>query len=311
MKNLTTIEDFLWYLSAEKRLSPLTEESYRNDLRLWSEVLEMDFSEKTPPSPQQLRKALEHFKKNKLKSSTMARRKATLRVFARYRSLTDIAWAELLQSLPSQKADDKFPKALTLEEVKKFLSFVPQTSRSLDWRNKALFELMYASGMRASEILFLEWSHIDERLGGIRFVGKGLKSRFVPFTEDCGHWLFKYKEVCWPSLVAKSPKRFKDLVFPGPTGMPLSRMGLWKIIRKKGLSVGIENMHPHVLRHTFATHLLKGGADVRFVQVMLGHSSLDTTEKYLRITDDELRTLFLENHPLAIQKKVPLENRGK
>ncbi len=297
-KDLTPIEDFLWYLSAEKRLSPKTEESYRQDLKVWSAALKTDFSSAFPPKAEQLREALQLFQSQNLKESTLARRKATLRVFSRFRSLSDIAWAEILTTVPSQKAPDNFPKALTHEEIGKYLGFEPELTDKMALRNKALLELMYASGLRAAEVLLLEWKQVDERLGGLRVLGKGQKIRFVPFTENCLEWLLKYKESAWASLIVRSEKRYRDLMFPGPRGGPLTRMALWKIVHKRGLISGVDDMHPHVLRHTFATHLLKGGADVRFVQVMLGHSSLDTTEKYLRLADDELATLFKEFHPL-------------
>ncbi len=301
---IQNFDDFLWYLSAEKRLSLKTEEAYKNDLQAWAQELGKSIFSVEPPPVEQFRDALEAFHSQNMKSATISRRRSTIRVYAKYRALQDVAWLQVLNWVPSTRAEDTVPKALSREEVVQFLDFTPDPKDPASLRNKALFELLYATGLRSSEALNLEWSQIDERLGGVRVTGKGSKVRFVPFTEECGMSLTTYREAAWPSLVSRFDKRFRDLVFPGARGKPLSRMGLWKIMRRRGLECGIPNLHPHVFRHSFATHLLKGGADVRFVQVMLGHSSLDTTEKYLKIADEELKMIFEKHHPLLKRGRI-------
>jgi len=291
------LDDFLWYLQGEKRLSPNSLSAYKKDLQVW-ESAGLDLFGSRAPDETNLLESLEALDEREFKSSTQARRSASLRSFFRYRALGDSRWGELLSKIPSPKEELPFPKALSITEVDKLLAIeVFQESRLL--RNRALVELLYASGLRVSEAISLTWSAVDEDRGVLRVFGKGNKERFVPYSERAGEWLFRYREEAWGDWADKALKKHKDTVFLSRLAKPLSRMAVWKIIHQRALEAGLdEGVHPHMLRHSFATHLIQGGADVRVVQLLLGHSSLNTTERYLKITDSELRQVFDEFHPL-------------
>lgn len=298
MKAPPLLEDFLWYLQGEKRLSSNSLAAYRNDLLAWQK-LGLPIFENKIFSEDELIESLEKQEVFDLKSSTQARRAASLRSLIRYRALTQSQWLELLNKIPAPKEELPFPKALSLDEIKLFLNLeVGSDSRLL--RNRALMEIMYASGLRVSELLGLEWSAVDEDRGVLRILGKGHKERFVPFTERAGTWLFRYRDQVWGEWSKRALKKHRNVIFLSHLAKPLSRMGVWKILHLRSLEAMLETaVHPHMLRHSFATHLIQGGADVRVVQLLLGHSSLNTTERYLKISDAELQQVFDEFHPLS------------
>lgn len=208
------------------------------------------------------------------------------------------AYYEILNEIPIYKCSEKFPYALSLDEIETFLNFDVNISDPITFRNRSLFELMYATGLRVSEVISLEWSQVDERHGWLKVLGKGSKVRIVPYSERAGEWLFKYRDSIWKHWSEKASKSQKKLVYLSSRNKMFSRMGLWKALNQRSLVAGIKHVHPHMLRHSFATHLLQGGADIRAVQTLLGHNSLNTTERYLKITDQ--RSFFdgEKYHPL-------------
>jgi integrase/recombinase XerD len=294
-------EDFLWYVRGERRLSPQTVSAYKSDLQQWGKA-GLNIEARQPPTPQVLAKVQEHKVLSALKPSSKARFVATLRAFVRFRSLSDPKWSQTLEHLPSPKVDDTLPKALSVEQIEQLLDFDPSTykdraaGRAL--RNRALFEVMYAGGLRVSELTALTWRQYSESAGVLKILGKGKKERLVPLTERAQEWLLSYRDQVWTDWAPALPKKFQDAVFVSHLGRPLTRMAVWKLLHQRGLEAGIDDLHPHILRHSFATHLLQGGADVRFVQLLLGHTSLLATSKYLKLSDQELKTLFAELHPL-------------
>lgn len=297
-------DDFSVFLRSEKRLSPHTVTSYSFDLQAWI-AKGLDVVASHPPTSQWIAETLKEFlDSEKLLPSSIARRQASLRSFVRYKSLSQADWERVLKYLPSGKAQDSWPEARPLEEIEQFLDFEPQTFEKEKLRNKALLELMYASGLRVSEAISIEWSQIDERAMIARIFGKGQKERLVPFTERAWLWLELYRKTVWGSWSEGAKRADSKKVFLSHLKKPLSRMGVWKILQKRSLEAGIDHLHPHVLRHSFATHLIEGGADVRFVQAMLGHGSINTTERYLKVADKELVTMVEKYHPL-FQKKHP------
>ncbi|MEO5668008.1 MAG: tyrosine-type recombinase/integrase [Bdellovibrionota bacterium] len=291
------LEDFLWYLQGEKRLAANSLSAYRSDLKTWN-AAGLKLFASSPPSTEELMDVLEAFEKEKFKSSTLSRRVASLRAYARYRLLFDARWQRLLEELPTPHEELPFPKALSLGEVEQLLDFDPVADARL-LRNRALLELIYASGLRVSEAISLTWSAVEPERRILRVLGKGSKERFVPYSERAAGWLELYRERAWGDWQAKALKKHRDTIFLSHLAKPLTRMAVWKILQKRSLEGRLETqVHPHMLRHSFATHLLQGGADVRVVQLLLGHSSLNTTERYLKITDSELRQVFDEFHPL-------------
>lgn len=291
------LRDFEWFLSSEKRLSKNTSASYLFDLNSWCEA-GAELEAMQPPEMPKLRQWLEDFADSGLKPSSLARRQASLRAFARYRALMAPAWESLVKALPGGKLADPWPTALSVKEMEVLLEFDPPNHDLQGLRNKALLELMYAAGLRVSEVVTLTWSQIDDRAQILRVMGKGQKERIVPFTERAYQALEKYRKYAWPQWSEGIKKSWSDCIFLSSRKRPLTRMAVWKILHKRSLEASLDHVHPHILRHSFATHLLQGGADVRFVQVLLGHSSLNTTERYLKIADDELLHLFREHHPL-------------
>lgn len=298
------IEDFLWFLESEKKFSTATRDAYRSDLRTWVDVGLKILGKKLPLKPQML-SAIESLESRDFAASTVARKVAALRSFFRYRSLIEAndGWMELSSMLPPQREELPFPKALTLEELEEFLEISldegTPAKRKQKLRNRALLELVYASGLRISEAIDLRWGDIDEEQGVLKILGKGSKERFVPYSERAWSWLCKYRDSVWDDWSKAAAKKDKDIVFLSHLNKRLTRMAAWKIVSKRGLECGIDSMHPHVLRHSFATHLLQAGADVRTVQALVGHNSLNTTERYLKIDDSSLQKAFRTLHPLA------------
>jgi len=219
-----------------------------------------------------------------------------------FRNLFQPTWSKLLDDLPPGIEEPPLPKALSLDEVKQFLEIEldglsgPARKRAL--RNRALLELTYASGLRVTEVAELSLQNIDEDQGVLRIVGKGSKERFVPYSDRSWSWVQKYIDEVREEWAESAPHKFRDTLFLSHRSRGLSRMGIWKIVNQRSLECGVDDVHPHMLRHSFATHLLQGGADIRVVQTLLGHSSLNTTERYLKIDDSELQKVFETLHPL-------------
>ncbi len=295
MTKLTSLEDFRSYIALEKRLSPNTVEAYLSDLHFWG-LAGLDLEGGEPPSIPALQKALLNFAAKDFEEATLARRSSALRVYAKFRSLGDIRWLEFLAATPSGRLAKVFPKALEVEDIEKLLDFEPHSAREL--RNRALLEVLYAGGLRVSELLELSWPQVRFREGLLRVLGKGKKERLVPITERALEWLERYQKEAWAPWAEGTPRRVSEKVFLSHLRRPLTRMAVWKILHARALTCGVDNVHPHVFRHSYATHLLQGGADIRFVQAMLGHESLNTTERYLKMADDELVKMFNEHHPL-------------
>ena len=289
------IENFLDFLASIKRLSPKTIEAYRRDLLDWNGLgLPLDIH--NPPTKTKTQDVLSKHLELKLEKSSQSRKRSALRSFAHFASLYNEGWKALFTWVPGAESSDDLPRALSQEEVELLLKS-EMGIKLEDFRNKALLELLYASGLRISEALGLEWNDIDFQQNLIRVLGKGSKERVIPFSPRAAYWLEEYKLRLAP-WQKKSTNSHKNAIFLSSWGRPLTRMAAWKILKKRGLEVGLEGLHPHILRHSLATHLLQGGADVRVLQALLGHFSLNTTSKYLKISDTELQTLFAEIHPL-------------
>jgi integrase/recombinase XerD len=294
------LEDFIWYLQGEKRFSKNTVESYRFDLKFWM-GLGLDPEALGPPTPEDFDQMLDRFSSTDLAPASRSRRISSLRLFIRYRSLLAAQhadeWLHRLSLTPKIREEVPLPKSLALSQIENFLDFDPAADLSL-LRDRALFEVIYASGLRISEALGLTWSVVRFSEELLLVQGKGSKERWVPSSRRALNWLQRFREQAWEGWSEGAPRKFRDHVFLSARGSPLTRMGAWKAFHRRSLISGIDDVHPHVLRHSFATHLLQGGADVRAVQMLLGHQSLTTTERYLKIDDQELKKLFAEFHPL-------------
>lgn len=292
-----TFDDFIWYLSAERRLSENTVDSYRHDLKQWISFLP---DLKSAPTSSELIHALSLMRNLGKAKATEARSRAALRHYAKFRSLSDPSWSRVLEEVPASQGEAKFPKALELSEIQAFLNFEPHAASDPEvFRDKALLELLYASGLRVSEAISLRWADIHFDDGWLRVIGKGDSERLVPVSERALKWLLLYQNAVKELWHSSAATVSREVVFLSRRRRPLTRMGVWKIVRRRGLSVQMDELHPHVLRHSFATHLIRGGADVRVVQILLGHRTLSATERYLKISDREVFKLFTEFHPLG------------
>jgi integrase/recombinase XerC len=233
-----------------------------------------------------------------LKNSSLSRKISSLRSFYRFLLTSHRVDHNPVIGVLLPAKDKHLPDFLLFEEVNRlFESFDLNDANQL--RNRALFELMYASGLRVGEAVVLTLSSINFGERTLRFVGKGSKERLVPFYTDAGLILQRYLQTARPILMEQ--KRH-DRVFVNQKGEPLTARGIEYLLEKAARTAGISrNVHPHMLRHSFATHMLDNGADLRLVQELLGHSSISTTQIYTHVTLDRLRETYLKAHPRAQQ----------
>jgi integrase/recombinase XerD len=200
------------------------------------------------------------------------------------------------ENLRAPRAFRGLPRYLTPAQVEALLK-APDPKTSVGLRDRAVLEVLYATGLRASELTGLELAGLDLELGLVRVLGKGGKERLVPLGREARRWVARYLEKVRPAMVAEQPS---GLVFPSPRGGRLTAMGLWGIVRRHAVKAGVERiLTPHVLRHSFATHLLERGADLRALQAMLGHADISTTEIYTHVSRERLRQIYDRLHPRA------------
>jgi len=289
------IDSYIAYLRDVRRMSPNTLESYARDLT------HLDaFAEKRGVAVEALdRRDLEAFVRGLLASGLAPR--SVARSVACVRGLYKFIAVE--RKLPVNPADDlrsprawpSLPKFLSLEEVDLLLE-QPDTATARGLRDKALIELLYATGLRVTELINLRAGDLNLDEGYLTCVGKGDKQRMVPLGQNAADWVNRYMRHGRGALVKKraSPWLFVN----ARDGGPLSRVGFWKVLKGYGKSAGLSReLSPHVLRHSFATHLLERGADLRMIQVMLGHADLSTTQIYTHVLEARLRAVYDKFHP--------------
>lgn len=231
-----------------------------------------------------------------LAATTVARRRSALRGFHRTLERLGMGTADPLAQLPAPRRERALPHALTVDEVERLLA-QPEGEEPLALRDRAMLELAYASGLRVSELCGLPRHRLALAERSVAVAGKGGRERTVPFGRAAERALREYLERARPQLAARTRH---DTVFVNARGGPLSRMGFWKILRARARAAGIATrVHPHALRHSFATHLLQGGADLRVVQELLGHASVTTTAIYTHLDRAYLREVHRTFHPRA------------
>jgi integrase/recombinase XerD len=285
-------------LRVERRLAAHTVESYARDLRAL-----LDYGERTGQSVLSLdRGALEAFVRDLrghgLAPRSVGRTVAAVRGFYRYLVLDRQLEQSPADDLRPPRAWPALPKCLSLEEVDSLIE-QPDTTTAIGLRDRALIELLYATGLRVSELLTLRASdlHLEEHY--LTCVGKGSKERIVPIGDQAADWTRRYQREARPALVAHARGgKTAPYVFVNARGTPLSRVGFWKILKGYALRAGLSTrLSPHVLRHSFATHLLDRGADLRAIQMMLGHADLSTTQIYTHVLEARLRQVYDRFHP--------------
>jgi integrase/recombinase XerD len=293
--------DFLAYLELERGLSRNTLEAYRSDLQQYGQFLDGRGLDPLAVSPQDLagfvtELATGHEGRSPVAPATLQRKIACLRSFYRHLRRDQILEHDPTSELRAPRSPGRLPKVLTRDEVQRLLA-QPRGSSPGALRDRALLETMYACGLRASEAIALELSALDLEAGILRTRGKGSKERIVPIGSKAIESLKSYLEQARPRLVGL---RDEAHVFVNHRGGGLSRQGLYKIVQRHARSAGLEHrMSPHTLRHTFATHLLAGGCDLRSLQEMLGHADIGTTQIYTHLSSDRLREVYFDAHPRA------------
>jgi integrase/recombinase XerD len=297
--------DFLAYLEFERGLSRNTLEAYRSDLLQYGRFLaerDTDSLGASSADVSAFLAALGGTGGRLASPATIHRKTACLRSFYRHLRREGILDDDPTAGVPSPRRARKLPRVLTRGEVGRLLA-APSGTGPTDLRDRALLELMYASGLRASEAIGLEVADLDGEDRTLRARGKGSKERIVPVGRVAAEAIERYLERGRPALVGASVETHLFVNFRGGS---LTRQGLYKIVRRHAITAGLaERMSPHTLRHTFATHLLAGGCDLRSVQEMLGHADVATTQLYTHLSSERLKDVYFRAHPRATAGGAP------
>ncbi|MFH0855731.1 MAG: site-specific tyrosine recombinase XerD [Candidatus Omnitrophota bacterium] len=293
MKEL--IDTFLNYLSVERGLSNNTIISYREDLNTY-----LDFIEKSgidalsKISKNNITNFMFNQKEKGIAVNSIARRLAAIRMFHRFLTRERVLKDDPSALIDSPRLWKKIPETLTLNEVESLIS-QPDARSAQGSRDKAILETLYATGMRVSEATNLKKDNVNLDIGFLRCIGKGNKERVIPLGKKAIASINKYLEMSRPRLLNNKESEF---LFVSRFGNNISRQSFWKIIKKYAKLAQIKKtIKPHILRHSFATHLLERGADLRSVQEMLGHSNISTTQIYTHINRDRLKNIHKQFHP--------------
>ena len=284
---------YLDSLTLERGLAPRTVEAYGRDLeRLGSDLVERGKTDLLEADQRALSEHLQRLRRSGLSPRTVNRALVAIRGF--YAHLVEMGERDdnPAVNLSPARLWRRLPKVLSQEEVETLLA-APDTETELGVRDKAMLELLYAAGLRVSELVGLELPQLRLDLGFLVAYGKGGKERVVPVGEAAERWVGRYLADVRPALASGR----HETVFVNHRGGPLTRQGFWKILKGHAAEAGLPSLSPHTLRHSFATHLLEHGADLRAVQMMLGHADISTTQIYTHIHERRLRDLYDRFHP--------------
>lgn len=293
---MTQLEQFLIHLSAERGLSPNTLQAYRHDIESFLEFCQVKKRDPLQPTVQDFRHFVGHLGNRELSKRTIGRKIAALRQFYQFllqEGEVDVNPSELIHFRFQQTI---LPKHLSVDEMTRLVEAAdPATDRGL--RDRALLELWYATGCRVTELASLAADAINWEESLVRVVGKGRRERWIPVSDGALEWCTKYRKVRHDWL-QRSGKGDAPEFFLSQRGTRLTRQTIWKMVKQYGKTAGIErNIWPHMIRHSFATHVLQGGADLRSVQELLGHRSITTTEVYTHLDPENLKLMQLKYHP--------------
>jgi integrase/recombinase XerD len=290
------IDAYLDHLRVERRLAEHTLESYARDLAALAKYA----AGRERPIDALGRADLEAFVRQRMAAGlsprSVARMVAAVRGFYRFHAMQRQLDRNPAEDLRPPRAWPSLPKFLTVEQVDALIA-QPDVSTPLGVRDRAMIELLYATGLRVSELVAVRPADLHLREQYITSVGKGNKERLIPIGDAASAWIERYKAGARGELLRG---RTSPRLFVNARGGPLSRIGFWKILKRHGRSAGLPaTLSPHVLRHSFATHLLERGADLRAIQMMLGHADLSTTQIYTHVLEARLRTIYDRFHPRA------------
>jgi len=289
------LDRFIDYLSLERGFSENTISAYRNDI---SQFILYIKKKKTPLSNISLKFLSNYFlflKKNNLSSSSILRKIASMKAFFRFLIQEGIVKSNPAGLLKSQKREIRLPDFLSYEDIKMILDS-PDITSNLGIRDKALLELLYSTGMRVSEIIKLKMDSLDLDVGFVRVFGKREKERIVPIGKEA----IKYLKLYLEKRPLIFPKKRDSFLFLNWRGGPLTREAVWKMVKRYGLIAGVrKNVFPHIIRHSFATHLLRNKANLRVIQEFLGHSDISTTQIYTHLDSNTMKEFHKMYHPRA------------
>ncbi len=290
-------KDFLTYLSVEKGLSRNTVGSYFLDLMKFQEFLSSKGKGLVTFSKADIIDFIEGLRDKGYSISSICRFISSIKGLCKYLIVENVIKDDPSENLQSPKRWERLPKSLTISEVRSFLevnsSLNPSGPTTI--RDYVMFELLYSSGLRASELVSLKIEDINLEAGFLRVLGKGSKERVVPVNIRAMEIVKRYITRQRPEILKK---RRSSYLFVTKRGGPMTRQRFWQTIKTLGRRCGIE-LSPHTMRHSFATHLLEGGADLRSLQKMLGHSDISTTQIYTKVTTERLKKVFTKHHPRA------------
>ncbi|MDT5295281.1 MAG: integrase/recombinase XerD [Acidobacteriota bacterium] len=288
------IREYVSYLQVEKGLSKNSVESYRRDLARLKARAESCGCEPQSLGKAEMTQFVMSLTREGLAPRSVGRAVSAVRGFFRFLLLDGHVTTDPTADLMAPQGGQKLPRFLTQEEMERLLE-APDTTSPEGVRDRALIEVLYATGLRVTELVTLTTASVDID-GGILFcMGKGSKQRRVPIGRSAVEWLQRYQSARRALLAGHEAQR----LFVGYLGRPLTRQNVWATLKRYAAQARIRGVSPHVLRHSFATHLLEHGADTRSVQAMLGHSDLATTQIYTHVTGDRLRSVYERHHPRA------------
>ncbi|MBP1708030.1 MAG: xerC [Chloroflexi bacterium] len=298
------ISSFLNYLVVEKGFSKNTEEAYRNDLsQLQSFIAEQASKNGEIPSweqfgRQQMLSYMLTLKEKKYASTTLARKIAAAKSFFKFLTEEHKVQQNPTENIASLKVGRALPKPISVAQARRLLEEPAKNTSTEAKRDKAMLELLYASGMRVSELVALNLGDVDISGGYVRCFGKGHKERMIPIYPRAAQSIDEYLKESRPHIVQN--RSDEKALFLNVRGERLTRQGLWQILKGYARDANLEvAVTPHTLRHSFATHMLNGGADLRMVQELLGHANISTTQVYTHLTSEHVRNTYNKSHPRA------------
>lgn len=303
MLNKEPLEEYLIHLKIERNLADNSVESYQRDILQYINFLEKQkISDWNNVDRYVVVLFLQQLKEQGKSNNSIIRMTSSLRQYHQFIRQEKITTDDPMQYVDTPKKSEVLPKVLSMSQVDKLLT-TPDSETIIGLRDRAILEVMYATGLRISELVHLRMDELHLTMGFIQTVGKGNKERIIPIGGEAVKWLNEYLEDSRPIFESRGAEE-SPYVFLNSRGKGLSRQGVWKnlkiIVQKSGIK---QNVTPHMLRHSFATHLLENGADLRIVQELLGHSDISTTQIYTHITKARMKNVYEQYHPRALKKK--------
>jgi integrase/recombinase XerD len=297
----STIHVFLSYMRVEKGLAQNTILAYGRDLKRFADFLgKRQKTQIESVNREDIVDFLASLYKEKLDSRSVARYLVSLRGLYKFAMMEELVTTDPTENLESPKVRSSLPTYLRVEEIDKLLQ-APDLGTPSGLRDRAMLEVLYSTGLRVSELLNLRIADIDMRMGCVRCIGKGDKERLVPIGRKAIEAVEQYLAHARSKFARpSSPPPHNQVLFLTRLGKRLSRVAIWKILHDYGIRLGLRGrLTPHKLRHSFATHLLEGGADLRSVQLMLGHADISTTQIYTHVVEERLKQIYKAHHPRA------------